>query len=57
MSPKINNNFGFGAQGHVRQSRNHGNEGLEGSPISKSKSYKLKLEQNNMKGLLSISLS
>ena len=49
---KIN---GFGAQGHVPKSRNHTNEGLEGSHISKPKSYKFKLKQNNHTELLSIS--
>ena len=36
--------------------RNHRNEGLEGSPIGESKSYKFKLKQNtcNTKKLLSI---
>ena len=53
-SPKMNN-IGFGAQGHVRKSRNHRNEGFEGSHISKSKSYKPKLKQNNTTELLSIS--
>ena len=54
MSPKVNH-IGFGAQGHVRKSRNHSNEGFEGSHITKSKSYKFKLEQNNPTELLSIS--
>ena len=54
MSPKIFN-IGFGAQGHVAKSRNHGNEGFEGSPISKSKGYKFKLKQNNTTEFLSIS--
>ena len=54
MSPKIIN-IGFGAQGHVRKSRNHRNEGFEGSHESKSKSYKYKLEQSNTTELLSIS--
>ena len=53
MSPKINHS-GFGAQGHVWKSRNHRNEGFEGSPITRSKSYKLKLEQNSTTELLSI---
>ena len=40
VSPKIkNNNIGLGAQGHVRKSRNHENEGFEGYPIMTSKSY------------------
>ena len=46
---------GFETQGHVQKSRNHRNEGFEGSPISKSKSYKFELEQNNTTELLSIS--
>ena len=54
MSTKIKTN-GFGAQGHIRKSRNHRNEGFEGSHISKSKNYKFKLEQNNTTKLLSIS--
>ena len=49
------NNMGFGAQGHVQKSRNDRNEGPEGSHITKSKSYKFKLEQNNTTELLSIS--
>ena len=53
MSPEINN-IGFGAQGHVRKSRNHRNEEFEGSAISKSKIYKFKLKQNNTTELLSI---
>ena len=54
MSQKITRT-GLGSPGHVRKSRNHGNEGFEGSPISKSKSYKFKLKQNNTMELLSIS--
>ena len=38
VSPKINN-IGFGAQGHVKKSRIHRNEGFSVSLISKSKSY------------------
>ena len=53
MSQLINN-IGFGAQGQVRKSRNYRNEGFEGSHISKSKRYKLKLKQNNTTELLSI---
>ena len=53
-SPKIDN-IGFGAHGHIQKSRNHRNEGVHGSHISKSKSYKFKLEQNNATELLSIS--
>ena len=53
VSPKIKI-IGFGAQGHVRKSRNHRNEWFEGSHMSKSKSYKFKLEQNNSTELLSI---
>ena len=48
-------NIRFEGHGHVRKSRNHRNEGFEGSHISKSKSYKFKLEQNNSTELLSIS--
>ena len=54
MSPKTNIN-GFGGQGHVQKSRNHRNDGFEGSHINKSKSYKFKLKQNNATELLSIS--
>ena len=54
VSPKIKIN-GFGAQGHARKCRNHRNEGLEGSPMSKSKTYKFKLKQNNTTELSSIS--
>ena len=54
MSSKINN-IGFGAHGHVQKKRNHRNEGLESSHIGKSKSYNLKLKQNNITKLLSIS--
>ena len=54
MSPKIKLD-GSGARGHVRKSPNHRNEGFEGSPISKSKSYKFKLGQNSTTELLSIS--
>ena len=46
MSPTIKI-VGFGAQGHVQKSRNHRNDGFEGSRLSKSKSYKFKLEQTN----------
>ena len=53
-APKINNT-GFGAQGHVQKSRNHRNDGFEGSHICKSKSYKCKMEQNNTTEHLSIS--
>ena len=54
MSPEIKN-IGFGAQGHFPKSRNHRNEGLEGSRISKSKSYKFKLKQNKTTEVLKIS--
>ena len=54
MSPEIND-IGFGKEGHVKKSRNRENEGFEGSHTTKSKSYKLKLEQNNPTELLSIS--
>ena len=47
-------NIGFGAQGHVQK---HRNDGFEGSHMSKSKSYKFELEQNNSTKLLSISFS
>ena len=53
VSPTIKIN-GFGAQEHVRKSRNHRDEGIEGSHISKSENYKFKLEQNTTE-LLSIS--
>ena len=53
MFPKINN-IGFGARGHVRKSRNHRNEKVEGSPISKAKSYKFELKQTNIMELLKI---
>ena len=52
-SPKIIN-IGFEAQGHLQKSRNHRNEGFLGSPISKSKRYKTKMDQNNSPELLSI---
>ena len=45
---------GVGKKGHVRKSRNHENAEFEGSPISKSKSYKFKLKQNNITELLNI---
>ena len=45
------------AQGHVRKSRNHRNDGFEGPPMSKSKSYKFKMEENNTTELLSIAFS
>ena len=54
MYPKINK-IGFGAQGNVHKSRNHRDEGFAGSHITKSKSYKFKLKQNNTMELLSIS--
>ena len=54
MSLKINN-IGFGARGHVKKSRNNRNEGVEGTHISKLKSYKFKLKQNTSTELLSIS--
>ena len=46
------------SQGHVRTSRNHENEGFEGSHIIKSKSYKSKMEQNSItdKHIFSINL-
>ena len=44
--PKIKIN-GLGAQGHVRKSRYHENDGSEGFPIMKSKSYESKVKQNN----------
>ena len=53
VSPKLNN-IGFEAQGHVPKSRNHKHEGFEGSHINKSKSYKVKLKQNDNTELLSI---
>ena len=53
-APKMNIN-GFGKRGHVRQSRNHKNEGFDGSHIRKSKSYKFKFKQNNITELLNIS--
>ena len=45
---------GFGVLGHVQKSRDHRHEGFEGSPRSKSKSYKTKMEQNNSTELLSL---
>ena len=54
VSQKINN-IDFEAQGHVRKSQNHRDEGFERSPITKSKSYKFKMEQNNLPELLSLS--
>ena len=50
---QIINNIGFGAQGHVKKTANHRSEGFEGSNISKSKSYKFKLEQNNLQATAS----
>ena len=38
VSPKINH-IGFGAQGHVRKSRNHEHEGFHDFSIVKRKSY------------------
>ena len=55
VSPKINE-IEFGAQGHVRKSRNHRDEGVEGSHITKSKSYKFKMEQNHITELLNTSI-
>ena len=55
-SPK-KNNIGSGAQRHVRKSRDHSNEGFEGSHTSKSKSYQFTLKQNNTTELLSISFA
>ena len=54
VSPKINH-VGFGAQGHVRKSGNHRNEGVEDSRISKSTRYMFKLKQNHITELLSVS--
>ena len=53
MSPKINT-IGFGAHGHVQKSRNHRNDGFDGSHITIPKSYKFQLEQNDTTELLSI---
>ena len=53
MSPKIKI-IGFGAQGQVPKSRNHKNEGFEGSPIRKSEKYGAEMKQNNYTELLSI---
>ena len=44
MSPKIRINA-FGKKGHVKKSRNHRNEGFEGSHTTKSKSNKFKSRQ------------
>ena len=44
----------IGARGHVQKSQNRRNEGVEDSRISKSKSYKFKLKQNNTTKLLNI---
>ena len=44
-------------KGHVQKSRNHRNEGFEDCPISKSKSDKFKLEQNNTTELLNRSFA
>ena len=56
MSPKIDN-ICFGSQGHVRKSRNHRNAKFEGPHISKSKSCKSKVKQNNTTELLNMSFS
>ena len=47
LGPQKINNIGLGPQGHVKKFRSHENEGFEGSHITKSKSYKFKMEQNN----------
>ena len=39
--------IGLGKKGHVQKSRNDGNDGFEGSPITKSKSYKFKMKRDN----------
>ena len=54
VSPKTTS-IGFGAQGHVQKSRNHRNDGFEGSHITKSESSKFKLKQNNTMELLNFS--
>ena len=38
-------------KGHAQKSRNHEHEGIEGSHISKSKSYKSKRKQDNTDGV------
>ena len=53
VSPKIKIT-GCWKTAHVPKSRNQRNDGSEGSHISKWKSYKFKLEQNNTTPLLSI---
>ena len=55
MGSHKTNNIGIGARGHVRKLRTHWNEGFKIFPISKSKSYKFKLEQKNTRELLSTS--
>ena len=52
MSPKIKI-LCLGKNGHAKKIRNHRNDGFEGSQITKSKSYKFKLEQNNTTEFLS----
>ena len=46
MSPK-SNIIDFGNHGHVPKSENHGNDGFEGFPKVKPKSYESKMKQNN----------
>ena len=43
MSPKINH-IGFGAQGQVRKSRNHRNEGFEGSHMEQIEKLEVQIE-------------
>ena len=45
---------GFGEKGHAQKSRDHRNEGCEGSHINKSESYEFKAKQNNITEFLSI---
>ena len=53
MSSKIEI-VGFGAQGHVPNSRAHRTKDSEAFPISKSNSYKFRLKQNSSPEVLSI---
>ena len=46
VSPTIND-ISLGRHGHVQKSRNHEYEGFSVPPITKSKSYSSKLQQEN----------
>ena len=53
MSPEIEKT-GFGRKVPVQNSLNRRNEEFSGSPMSKSKSYKFKMEQNSSPEFLSL---